>query len=110
MKIKKESNRDYQLEKYYDTIIVSGIEKLILSASDKIPSIKMYVIAGELFDVLHKAHRSKIHGGIDRMLYQTNKKYKNVIQDDNITKYFGLCVFCVQNKVRKKYCCETNGF
>jgi len=33
MKIKKESSRDYRLEKYNDIVKINGIEKLILPVS-----------------------------------------------------------------------------
>jgi len=44
MKIKKESSRDYWLEKHYDTVKLNGIEKLILPVSNQNENVKLYVI------------------------------------------------------------------
>ncbi|XP_060858218.1 KRAB-A domain-containing protein 2-like isoform X1 [Metopolophium dirhodum] len=101
MKIKKESSRDYWLEKHYDIVKINGIEKLILPVSNQNENVKLYVMIEEIFDYLHEIHISIGHGGRDRMLYEINKRYKNITQSD-VKQYLDLCIPCQQKKKSQK--------
>jgi len=91
--IKKESSRDYWLKKHYDIVKINGIEKLISTRSNQNENVKLYVMIEDIFDYLHKIHISIEHGGRDRMLYEINKRYKNITQSD-VNQYLDLCVSC----------------
>lgn len=97
MKIKKESSRDYWLEKHYDIVKINGFKKLILPVSNQNENVKLYVMIEEIFDYLHEIHISIGHGGRDRMLYEINKHYKNITQSD-VKQYLDLCIPCQQKK------------
>jgi len=101
MKIKKESSRDYWLEKHYDIVKINGIEKLILPVSNQNENVKLYVMIEEIFVYLHEIHISIGHGGRNRMLYEINKRYKNITQSD-VKKYSDLCILCQQKKKKVK--------
>jgi hypothetical protein len=65
----------------------------------------------DMFDTLNNVHKSIGHGGRDRMLFELNKKYKNITQAD-VKLYLNLCIPCQQKKKsqKKRYCSQTNGF
>eukprot|EP00102_Acyrthosiphon_pisum_P014946 XP_008185264.1 PREDICTED: KRAB-A domain-containing protein 2-like [Acyrthosiphon pisum] len=50
-----------------------------------------------MFDILNSVHKSIGHGGRDRMLFELNKKYKNITQAD-VKLYLNLCIPCQQKK------------
>uniref|UniRef100_A0A8C4SKZ6 Integrase catalytic domain-containing protein n=1 Tax=Erpetoichthys calabaricus TaxID=27687 RepID=A0A8C4SKZ6_ERPCA len=77
---KKESSRDYRIIQRYYVLTVQGCEKLIEPLSDARESVKKFVHAEELFDILYSTHLSIGHGGRDRMIKQLNTLYKNITQ------------------------------
>ncbi|GBM33452.1 KRAB-A domain-containing protein 2 [Araneus ventricosus] len=94
---KKESSRDYRIIERYDVLTVQGCDKLIEPLSDVRQSVKMFVHADELFDVLCFAHLSIGHGGRDRMIKQLNTAYKNVTQAQ-IKLFLDSCEVCQQKQ------------
>lgn len=62
----------------------------------------MYLMASELFDVLHEVHKSIELGSRDRMSYQTEKKTKTSLK--LIQRYTLVYVLLVNKKtnIRKK--------
>uniref|UniRef100_A0A8C4RCU6 Integrase catalytic domain-containing protein n=1 Tax=Erpetoichthys calabaricus TaxID=27687 RepID=A0A8C4RCU6_ERPCA len=66
---KKKSSRDYRI-----------IQRYVLTVQDARESVKKFVHAKELFDILFSTHLSIGHGGRDRMIKQLNTLYKNITQ------------------------------
>ena len=60
-----------------------------------------YVRKEDIFDVIHDAHLAIGHGGRNRIIKETKKKYKN-IKAESIMLYLSLCVPCLKkSKVSK---------
>jgi Integrase zinc binding domain len=91
--------RDYWILKTYDVLIVQNKAKLIVPVREATSDIIYYVTDEELFDILHSIHISVGHGGRDRMLKETKKKYKNITQAD-IKIFLEMCESC-QQKLKK---------
>uniref|UniRef100_A0A8C4SWK5 Integrase catalytic domain-containing protein n=1 Tax=Erpetoichthys calabaricus TaxID=27687 RepID=A0A8C4SWK5_ERPCA len=79
----------------YDVLTVQGCEKLIEPLSDARESVKKFVHAEELFDILYSTHLSICHGGRDRRIKQLNTLYKNITQAQ-IKMFLDLCEPCQQ--------------
>jgi len=101
MKIKKTQTCDYWLAKHYDLITINGVETLIYPFNENNPNFKIYVMTGDMFDILSNVHKSIGYGGRDRMLFELNKKYKNITQAD-VKLYLNLCIPCQQKKKSQK--------
>ncbi|XP_053545703.1 KRAB-A domain-containing protein 2 [Bombina bombina] len=93
----KESSRDYRTIERDDVLTVQGCEKLIEPLSDAQESVKKFVHAEELFDILYSTHLSIGHGGRDRMIKQLNTLYKNITQAQ-IKIFLDLCELCQQKQ------------
>lgn len=67
-------------------------------------SLQYFIKNEEIFDVLFNAHESIGHGGRHRMIYQLQKKYKNVTQE-MIAMFLKLCRTCQlkQNNPKKAW-------
>ena len=64
-------------------------------------SIKYYVQKEDIFDVIHDAHLAIGHGGRNRMIKETQTKYKNITAE-SVMLYLSLCVPCLKkSKVPK---------
>uniref|UniRef100_A0A8C4RLZ2 Integrase catalytic domain-containing protein n=1 Tax=Erpetoichthys calabaricus TaxID=27687 RepID=A0A8C4RLZ2_ERPCA len=98
---KKESSRGYRIIQRYDVLTVQGCEKLIEPLSDARESVKKFVHAKELFDILYSTHLSIGHGGRDRMIKQLNTLYKNITQAQ-IKMFLDLCEPCQQKQKSAK--------
>ncbi|XP_063290440.1 zinc finger protein 420-like [Pelobates fuscus] len=98
---KKESSRDYRIIQRYDVLTVQGCEKLIAPLSDVRESVKKFVHAEELFDILYSTHLSIGHGGRDRMIKQLNTLYTNITQAQ-IKMFLDLCEPCQQKQKSAK--------
>jgi len=107
---KKESSRDYRIIQRYDVLTVQGCEKLIEPLSDARESVKKFVHAKKLFDILYSTHLSIGHGGRDRMIKQLNTLYKNITQAQ--IKIFGFMrtLSTKTKKCEKRDCCKANYF
>ncbi|XP_023312526.1 KRAB-A domain-containing protein 2-like [Anoplophora glabripennis] len=57
--------------------------------------------ADELYDVIDAAHVAVGHGGHDRMLAETSKKYAKITKE-MISLYLSMCDVCQQKKTKKK--------
>lgn len=53
----------------------------------------------DMFDILNNVYKSIGHGGRDRMLFELNKKYKNITR---VKLYLNLCIPYQQKKNHKK--------
>ena len=83
-------------------LTVQGCEKLIQPLSDARESVKKFVHAEDLFDILILLILSIGHGGRDRVIKQLNTLYKNIAQTQ-IIMFLDLSEPCQQQKkVRKK--------
>ncbi|XP_014212060.1 KRAB-A domain-containing protein 2-like [Copidosoma floridanum] len=91
------SSRHYWLLQHYDVLNVEGRKKLILPISEANADIKYYCAMEDLFDVLYDSHSSIGHGGRNRMIYEINKKYKNITRNQ-IQLFLNLCEPCQQKK------------
>ena len=76
--------------------------KLIYPVAEGSSSVKYYVQKEDIFDVIHDAHLAIGHGGRNRMIKETQTKYRN-IPAESIMLYKRLCVPCLKkSKVPKK--------
>ena len=64
--------------KRYDVAQIGNTVKLIYTVAEGSSSIKYYVQKEDIFDVTHDAHLAIGHGGRDRMIKETQTKYKNI--------------------------------
>uniref|UniRef100_A0A8C4XBG1 Integrase catalytic domain-containing protein n=1 Tax=Erpetoichthys calabaricus TaxID=27687 RepID=A0A8C4XBG1_ERPCA len=92
---------NYRIIQWYDVLTVQGCEKLIEPLSDARESVKKFVHAEELFDILYSTHLSIGHGGRDRMIKQLNTLYKNITQAQ-IKMFLDLCEPCQQKQKSAK--------
>ncbi|XP_043485342.1 KRAB-A domain-containing protein 2-like [Leptopilina heterotoma] len=83
----------------YDVLQVGRLSKLISKCTNG--EVKYIVPAEEIFDILEAAHIATGHGGRDRMLSETSKKYANITRE-TITKFLSMCETCHQKKVKRK--------
>ena len=99
---RKKEPKDYQLLKRYDVVQIGNTVKLIYPVAEGSSSIKYYVQKEDIFDVIHDAHLAIGHGGRNRMIKETQTKYKNITAE-SIMLYLSLCVPCLKkSKVPKK--------
>lgn len=84
--------------KRFGVLKIGDVEKLIARNEG---NIKYYLPADELYDVIDAAHVAVGHGGRDRMLAETSKKYANVTKE-MIGLYLSMCDVCQQKKTKKK--------
>ena len=88
--------------KRYDVVQIGNTVKLIYPVAEGSSSIKYYVQKEDIFDVIHDAHLAIGHGGRNRMIKETQTKYKNITAE-SIMLYLSLCVPCLKkSKVPKK--------
>ena len=76
----KKEPKDYQLLKRYDVVQTGNTVKLIYPVGEGSSSIKYYVQKEDTFDVIVDAHLAIGHGGRNRMIKETQIKYKNILQ------------------------------
>lgn len=92
----KRSTLQYRRLKRFDVCCIGDVEKLIIPVSRSVENtdnLKYYVKNEEMFDVLHEIHVSIGHGGRNRMIVESKKKYANITQDV-ILLYLRLCKPC----------------
>ena len=88
--------------KRYDVVQIGNTVKLIYPVAEGRSSTKYYVQKEDIFDVIHDAHLAIRHGGRNRMIKETQTKYK-IITAESIMLYLRLCVPCLKKpKVQKK--------
>ena len=98
---RKKELKDYQLLKRYDVVQTGNTVKLIYPVAEGSSSIKYYVQKEDVFDVIHDAHLVIAHDGRNRMIKETQTKYKNITAK-SIMLYLRLCVPCLKkSKVPK---------
>lgn len=93
------TSRQYRRLNRYDVLQVAGVSKLISKCDDG--EVKYYASLEEMFEILESAHIGTGHGGRDRMLSETSKKYANVTREV-ITTFLSMCEVCHQKKVKRK--------
>lgn len=84
--------------KRFGMLNITGVKKLIARSEE---NIRYYLPADELYDVIDAAHVAVGHGGRDRMLAETSKKYANITKK-MISLYLSMCGTCQQKKTKKK--------
>ncbi|XP_018567162.1 KRAB-A domain-containing protein 2-like [Anoplophora glabripennis] len=84
--------------KRFGVLKIGDVTKLIAREEG---NIKYYLQADELYDVIDAAHGAVGHGGRDRMIAETSKKYAN-IRKEMISLYLSMCDVCQQKKTKKK--------
>ena len=76
--------------------------KLIYPVAEGSSSIKYYIQKESIFDVIHDVHLAIGHGGRNRMIKETQAKYRNITAE-SILLYLSLYVPCLKkSKVSKK--------
>ncbi|XP_031332774.1 KRAB-A domain-containing protein 2-like [Photinus pyralis] len=86
--------------KRFSVIDIGGVKKLV-AARERNENIKYYLTVDELYDVIDAAHVAVGHGGRDRMLAETSKKYANITKEE-IQLYLSMCQVCHMKKNKKK--------
>ncbi|KAK7605083.1 hypothetical protein V9T40_006941 [Parthenolecanium corni] len=93
----KKAPYDYWLTKHYDVLKMQGVDKLIYPLTGDAEDIRFYISVDELFDVLCSIHQSVGHGGREKMMYEINRRYKNVTQNQ-VTAFIRCCEVCESKK------------
>ena len=89
--------------KRYDVVQIGNTVKLIYPVAEVSPSIKYYVQKEDIFDVMHDAHLAIGHGGRDRIIKETQTKYKHITAE-SIMLYLSSCVPCLKkSEVSKRF-------
>uniref|UniRef100_A0A1B6DP93 Integrase zinc-binding domain-containing protein n=1 Tax=Clastoptera arizonana TaxID=38151 RepID=A0A1B6DP93_9HEMI len=86
--------------KRFGVIDIGGVKKLV-AAGERNEDIKYYLTVDELYDVIDAAHGAVGHGGRDRMLAETSKKYANITKEE-IQLYLSMCQVCHMKKKKKE--------
>lgn len=84
--------------KRFAVLKIGDVKKLIARSEG---NIKYYLSSDELYDVIDAAHVAVGHGGRDRMLAETSKKYANITKE-MICLYLSMCSVCHEKKTKKK--------
>ena len=94
----KKSPHQYYLLKKYEVLECGYVKKLIRKREDNEATF-YFVSIEETFDVIKRAHIATGHGGRDKMIKETNKKYANITQEAlNIFK--SSCIQCQKKRKR----------
>ena len=97
----KKEPKHYQMLKRY-VVQIGNTVKLIYPVAEGSSSIKYYVQKEDIFDVIDDAHLAICHGGRNRIIKETQTKYKNITAE-SIMLYLSLCVPSLKkSKVPKK--------
>lgn len=99
-KVEKKTPLQQRRLNRFDVVEIGGIRKLA-ARNDKNVNIKYYLSADEMYDVIDAAHVAVGHGGRDRMLAETSKKFANVTKE-MICLFLSMCVVCQQKKTKRK--------
>ena len=99
---RKKEPRDYPLLKRYEVVQFGNAIKLIYPVAEGNFSITYYLRKEDIFGVIHDAHLAIGHSGRNRMIMETQTKYKNITAE-SVILYSSLCVPCLKkSKVPKK--------
>ena len=105
LKQKKNNNKqrsDYRWLNRFDLVDIMDNHKLIILLKAGEIKIIYYVKNEELYDIMHKAHIKKGHGGRTRMINELQNKFKNITYEVVIL-FLKLCIQCqIKQKVPKK--------
>ncbi|XP_067129651.1 KRAB-A domain-containing protein 2-like [Centruroides vittatus] len=100
-KSRRKKPEDYQRLKRYDVMKVGNVEKPIFPVSKDSSNVRFYMYFEELFTIIHEVQLSIGHGGRNRMLKETSKKYKN-ITTEKVMIDLNWCKVVKKTKVPKK--------
>ena len=84
----------------YEVLQCGPVEKLIKKRKIADETPLYHVTTEETYDIIKCAHIATGHGGRDRMIKETQKKYAN-ISTSSLELFKSLCVEC-QKKKRKR--------
>lgn len=82
----------------FGVLNIGNVKKLVSRSEG---TVKHYVTVDELYDVIDAAHVAVGHGGRDRLLAETSKKYANVTKQ-MILLYLSMCETCQEKRTKKK--------
>lgn len=82
----------------FGVLSIGNVKKLISRSEE---TVKHYLTVDELYDVIDAAHVAVGHGGRDRLLAETSKKFANITKQ-MIILYLSMCETCQQKKTKKK--------
>ena len=100
-KTEKKSPLQQRRLKRFDVVEIGGVKKLTARNEGNTNNIKYYLTADELYDIIDAAHIAVGHGGRDRMLAETSKKFANITKE-MICLFLSMCMVCQQKKNEKK--------
>ena len=100
-KTEKKSPLQQRRLKRFDVVEIGGVKKLTARNEGNTNNIKYYLTADELYDIIDAAHIAVGHGGRDRMLAETSKKFANITKE-MICLFLSMCMVCQQKKTKKK--------
>ena len=105
----KKEPKDYQLLKRYDVVQIGNTVKLICTVAEGSSSIKYYVQKEDIFDVIHDAHLATGHDGRNRMIKETQAKYKNRRKHHALPKFLRSLPQKIESS-KKSFGDQTNDF
>ena len=96
-KTEKKSPLQQRRLKRFDVVEIGGVKKLTARNEGNTNNIKYYLTADELYDIIDAAHIAVKHGGRDKMLAETSKKFANITKE-MICLFLFMCMICQQKK------------
>lgn len=95
----KKTSLQFRRINRFDVIETGGIKKLI--AKSTTDDIRYFLTIDEIFDAIDAAHRAIGHGGRDRLMSETSKKYANITKE-MINLFLSMCECCQMKRTKKK--------
>lgn len=100
--VAKESARktpqQYRRLQRFDILEIGGVTKLISKSKD---DFRYFTTLENCYDIIEAAHINTGHGGRDRIISETSKKYANITRE-LINIYLSMCEVCHKKKVKRK--------
>ena len=95
--------------KRYDVVQIGNTVKLIYPVAEGSSSIKYYVQKEDIFDVIHDVHLAIGHDGRNRMIKETQRKYKNSRKHHALPKFVRSLPQKIESS-KKSFGDQTNDF
>ena len=97
---KRKSPIDYHTLSRYDVMFVKNERRLIVKRKNETDSIIYFAHAGQIYEIIKKAHEEIYHAGIKRTDMKLRKSYKNVHRE-LVDFFIQNCIECQEKN--KKY-------
>lgn len=98
-RVEKKTPLQHRRLKRFGILEIGGVKKLVERSENN--EIKYYLPIEDVYDVIQTAHIAVGHGGRDRMLVETSKKYANITKT-MISIFLSMCQVCQEKKTKRK--------